>query len=78
MFPQLEKLLKDESNKEVIEKVLECIRDLSDEMGPAGVMDHIDLIVGHLEKLLDKDALCQTRGKEALSDGIGGEDDDEE
>lgn len=42
----------------MIEKVLECIRDIADEMGPAGVMDHIEMIVTSLETLLDKDALC--------------------
>lgn len=58
--------------------MLECIRDISDEMGPAGVMDHIEMIIVTLEKLLDKETICQTRGKEALSDGIGGEDDDDD
>jgi hypothetical protein len=35
LFPQFQKLLNDEQNKEVVEKCLECIRDLADEMGPA-------------------------------------------
>jgi len=77
LFPQFTSFMKDEGNKEVIEKVLECIRDIADEMGPAGVMEHIEFIITSLETLLDKDAVCQTRGKEAQSDGVGGEDDDE-
>jgi uncharacterized protein YlzI (FlbEa/FlbD family) len=31
------KLFQDEEEKEVIEKVLECVRDIADEMGPAGI-----------------------------------------
>ena len=47
-------------------------------MGPAGVVEHLEMIVTSLETLLDKNAFCQTRGKEAKSDGIGPEDDDDE
>ena len=78
LFPKFTTIIHQESNKEVIEKVLECIRDISDEMGPAGVADHIEMIITTLETLLDKDALCQTRGKEAKSDGIGPEDEEDE
>lgn len=59
------KLFHDETNKEVIEKTLECVRDIADEMGPGGVMENIELIVSTLETLLDKEAFCQTRNKEA-------------
>lgn len=72
------RVFSDESNKEVIEKTLECIRDISDEMGPGGVLEHIESIVQTLETLLDKNMFCQTRGKEAKSDGQGGEDDEDE
>lgn len=58
--------------------MLECIRDVSDLMGPAGVVEHLVMIVTALGTLLDKDAFCQTRGKEAKSDGIGGDEDDDE
>lgn len=78
LFPQFMTFMKQETNKEVIEKVLECIRDIADEMGPAGVMGHIEMIITSLEALLDKNAPCQTRGKEAMSDGVGGEEDDVE
>lgn len=37
LFPHFMKLFQDEEEKEVIEKVLECVRDIADEMGPAGI-----------------------------------------
>ena len=49
-----------ELNKEVVEKVIECVRDMANEMGPASLEDHMDWIVGFLEQLLDKTAPCQT------------------
>ena len=58
-----------ELNKEVIEKVLECVRDMADEMGPASLEDHMEWIVGCLEQLLDKTAPCQTG--EMQEDGTG-------
>ena len=50
--------MEEEYHKEVIEKVLECIRDLAEEMGPAGIADYIDWIVSQIELLLDKSAPC--------------------
>ena len=47
-----------ELNKEVVEKVIECVRDMTNEMGPACLEDHMDWIVGFLEQLLDKTAPC--------------------
>lgn len=41
LYPHFMRLFSDESNKEVIEKTLQCIRDLAEEMGPASVQDHI-------------------------------------
>jgi hypothetical protein len=35
LYPHFNNLLQNEQNKEVIEKVLECIRDLADFLGPA-------------------------------------------
>lgn len=52
------KLFQDEEQKEVIEKVLECVRDIADEMGPAGIQNNIDLIMASIDQLLDKDARC--------------------
>jgi len=41
--------MEEEIHKEVIEKVIECIRDVAEEMGPAGVVDYIDWIVLQIE-----------------------------
>lgn len=59
MYPHFQTLFTQEENKEVIEKVLECIRDLADEFGPSGIEDNIDLIMGSLDQLLEKSARCQ-------------------
>ena len=50
-----------EGNKEVIEKLLECVRDLADEMGPASLVDEIEWIITSLEDLLEKKASCQVK-----------------
>jgi hypothetical protein len=39
----------DEDKKEVIENVLECIRDLAEEFGPAGIESNIQMIMGSLD-----------------------------
>jgi len=44
-------------NEDVVEKVLECIRDLTF-MGPGAICDHMEWIVGFIESLLDKTAIC--------------------
>ena len=59
MYPHFQTLFNQEENKEVIEKVLECIRDLADEFGPSGIEDNINLIMGSLDQLLEKSARCQ-------------------
>mmetsp|Transcript_20983 Transcript_20983/g.24649 ORF Transcript_20983/g.24649 Transcript_20983/m.24649 type:complete len:204 (-) Transcript_20983:634-1245(-) len=69
-----------EIRKDVVEKVLECIRDLADEMGPASLEDHMEWIVTVLEQLLDKTSVCQT-GKdpnEDLAPEEGEDDEDDE
>ena len=43
----------------MIEKVLECIRDIAEDMGPAAIFNHIDMIMEACEELLDKEAMCQ-------------------
>jgi hypothetical protein len=73
------KLFESEDSKEVIEKVLECIRDLADEMGPGGVVTNMELIMGHLTELLAKESHCQTaKGGNDMEDydeeGNNGED----
>jgi len=47
-----------EQSKEVIEKVLECIRDMADMIGPAGVITNMEMITRALEELLNKEAFC--------------------
>lgn len=57
-----------EQSKEVIEKVLECIRDIADMIGPAGVISNIGMIMTSLENLLNKEAHCQLKGGQAMDD----------
>lgn len=52
--------MKNDCTKGVVEKALECIRDLTDEMGPAAVEDHLEWMTTVLEQLLDKTSTCQT------------------
>ena len=59
LMPHLKEVMESEMSKEVVEKVLECIRDLADEIGPDAVIDHVDWIVGTIEQLLDKTSMCQ-------------------
>ena len=58
LIPHLKDQLAKEVSKSVVEKLLENIRDLADEMGPSGIFDHIEWIVGTIEQLLDKTAPC--------------------
>lgn len=79
LMPHFKELFESEFNKEVIEKVLECIRDLADEMGPCSLATHLDVIIEFVEILLDKQAFCQTRNlKVDDPEGQGDEDDDDE
>lgn len=54
LIPHFQSLFEKEKDKEVIEKLLECYRDLAEEMGPGAVAPHIEFFVGSLETLLDK------------------------
>ena len=68
-----------EDNKEVIEKLLECIRDLADEMGPASVESHIEWIITSIEALLEKKTNCQIKGgNDEMSEEEKDEDDSDE
>lgn len=58
LYPQFSRLFADERTKEVIEKTMECVRDIADEMGPAGLENHLELIMKSVEDLLDKTAFC--------------------
>ena len=78
LFPHLKTRLTTEVHKEVVEKVLECIRDLADEMGPGALEDHIEWIVVFIEQLLDKTHVCQTgKGMDGEEGGPAGQDDDD-
>lgn len=57
--------------------MLECIRDLCDEMGPGAIEEHLEWIVVSLEQLLDKTAPCQT-GKGMDDDGPEEQGDDDD
>jgi Importin repeat 6 len=61
----------------VIEKTLECIRDLCEELGPGSIINQVDRIVEIVNDLLDKKAFCQTKAKDfkgEVDDEEGGED----
>ena len=58
VFPHFKARLLVEVHKEVVEKVMECVRDLAEEMGPASIADHMDWIVMTVESLLDKTSAC--------------------
>jgi hypothetical protein len=76
VFPHFQHLLENEQNKEVIEKVLECIRDLADYMGPGAFsVANLEMVLGHLVLLLNKEAFCQVGGAE---ENMLESDDDEE
>ena len=74
VYPHFQKLFSDEEDKEVVEKVLECIRDIADDMGPGGIASNVPMIMAALEGLLDKETRCQTGDKR----GNDLEEDDEE
>lgn len=63
LYPHFAQLFQQEDSKEVVEKVLECVRDIADELGPSGIEAHLDLIMGAVEQLLEKSARCQISGK---------------
>lgn len=58
LYPHFHELFMREQSKEVIEKVLECIRDMADMIGPAGVITNMEMITRALEELLNKEAFC--------------------
>lgn len=73
VFPHYYKIFEDESNKEVIEKTLECIREMCEELGPGCVSNQLDNLHNMVILLLDKKAFCQTKAKD-----FKGEVDEEE
>jgi len=67
-----------EHSKEVVEKVLECVRDLADEFGPSGIENHIKLIMASVDQLLDKSAKCQLKHSNSQAHDDDDDDDDDE
>jgi len=77
------KVLETEENKEVIERVLENLREMCEDFGPAAFRDTMPELVENIILLLDKKAFCQTKLKkgeaeEDLEDVEDGEAEDEE
>jgi hypothetical protein len=58
IFPHYQTLVNDEQNKEVMEKMLMCLKDLAEEMGPASLEQNVDLVVSSLELFLEKATFC--------------------
>jgi importin-4 len=77
IFPHYFELFDHEDNKEVIEKTLECFREMCEVFGPAAVEKHSDRIVEVILLLLDKKAYCQTKGKEKGEKEAGMDEDEE-
>ena len=77
IFPHYFQLFETEDNKEVIEKTLECLREMCEVFGPSPIEKHSDKIVEIILELLDKKAYCQTKGKEK-DDKEEGMDEDED
>ena len=59
-----------------MEKMLMCLKDLAEEMGPASLEQNVDLVISSLELFLEKATFCQNRKMAAVSDGEG-EDEEE-
>ena len=58
IFPHYFDLFENEDNKEVIEKTLECFREMCEVFGPGAIEKHSDKIVEVILLLLDKKAHC--------------------
>lgn len=83
VIPYYFDILDQEEDKEVIESVLERLRECLERYGPAAIAQHLDKLVAILIKYLDKKAFCQTKileGEDAndLEDVDDDDDDDEE
>uniref|UniRef100_A0A7S3FVR3 Importin N-terminal domain-containing protein n=1 Tax=Strombidium rassoulzadegani TaxID=1082188 RepID=A0A7S3FVR3_9SPIT len=80
VIPYYFKLLEEEEDKTVIERVLENMREMNEDMGPAPFANFMDKLVQQLILFLDKKAFCQTKLKtgeeeEDLEDVEDGEED---
>lgn len=78
VLPHYFELFEAEDNKEVIEKTLECIREMCEVFGPSAVVGHADKLVEILLALLDKKAFCQIKGAGSGEKAEGDEDDEDQ
>lgn len=78
LFPHFKEIMEKELRKEIVEKALECIRDLLEEIGPASIESHIDWLINTIESLLDKTSFCQTGKSPNEVAGLDEEDDDDD
>lgn len=83
VLPYYIRLLEQEDEKEVIESVLERLREFCEQFGPAAVASQLDKLVALLIKFLDKKAFCQTKmledeNPDDLEDCEEDDDEDEE
>ena len=58
IFPHYYRIFEDEANKEVIEKTLECIREMCEELGPGSIVNQVNNLNNMVLLLLDKQAFC--------------------
>ena len=72
----------EEDNKEVIERTLDCIREMCEVLGAGAIVNKLEDLVKVLLQLLDKKAFCQLKGGAGNAnmdeDDEDGEKDDEE
>lgn len=86
VLPYYFKLFDQEDDKEVIERVLEALRDIAERFGPGAFRDCMERHLKYVTQLLDKVAYCQTNQMEGeddddledVEDDAGEEDEDEE
>jgi importin-4 len=77
IFPHYFQIFETDDNKEVIEKTLECVREMCEVFGPGAIVNHSDKLVETILMLLDKKAYCQTKGKEK-DNGMQEEDEEDD
>jgi len=79
VFPYYFKLLEQEDDKEVIESVLERLREIAEAFGPASIGVRVEELVPVLIRFLEKKAFCQTKMMVGENEGdLEDCDDDEE
>ena len=77
VFPYIFAIFEREEKKEVIERVLENLREMAEDLGPCVFANNLEELVKHINLFLEKKAFCQT-GTVADMDGEGDDDNVEE